>query len=55
MFANDVFQTVLIFSRDGLNDTSSDSIDPNCCCCGGNEIKKARAVNVNLLTYALTH
>ncbi len=44
---------VLIFSSDGLNDTSK--AGGNCCCCGGNEIANARQVNVNLLAYALTH
>ncbi len=44
---------VMIFSRDGLNDTGN--AGGNCCCCGGNEIKNAKQVNVNLLAYALTH
>ncbi len=44
---------VLIWSPDGLNDTAN--AGPSCCCCGGNEVKAARAVNVNLLAYALTH
>jgi hypothetical protein len=44
---------VLIFSRDGLNDTSK--AGGKCCCCGGNEIVNSRQVNVNLLAYALTH
>jgi hypothetical protein len=44
---------VLIFSEDGLNDTAN--AGGNCCCCGGNEIGNARMINVNLLTYALTH
>jgi hypothetical protein len=44
---------VLIFSSDGLNDTSK--AGGNCCCCGGNEITNSRQVNVNLLAYALTH
>jgi hypothetical protein len=43
----------LIWSPDGLNDTAN--AGPNCCCCGGNEIKAARKINVNLLAYALTH
>ena len=45
---------VLVFSADGLND-SSNAEDDSCCCCGGNEIDNARQVNVNLLVYALTH
>jgi hypothetical protein len=44
---------VLIFSEDGLNDTGN--VGGNCCCCGGNEILNARQVNVNLLSYTLTH
>ena len=44
---------VLIYSHEGLNDTSN--AGPGCCCCGGNEIINARMVNVNLLAYALTH
>lgn len=43
----------LVFSSDGLNDTGN--AGANCCCCGGNEIRNARRVNVNLLAYALTH
>lgn len=42
---------VLIYSRDGLNDTSNTS---GCCCCGGNEITNAEQINVNILAYALT-
>ncbi len=44
---------VLIFSPDGLNDTGN--AGGNCCCCGGDEIRNALQVNVNLLAYALTH
>jgi hypothetical protein len=44
---------VLVFSRDGLNDTAK--AGGQCCCCGGNEIANSRQVNVNLLAYALTH
>lgn len=44
---------VLIYSREGLNDTAN--AGPGCCCCGGNEILNARKVNANLLAYALTH
>ena len=43
----------LIFSPDGLNDTGN--AGKNCCCCGGNEVKAARQINVNVLAYALTH
>ena len=44
---------VLIWSPDGLNDSKNSG--PKCCCCGGNEIKSAIRINVNLLVYALTH
>jgi hypothetical protein len=44
---------VLIYSAEGLNDTSN--AGKNCCCCGGNEIKNSREINVNIFTYALTH
>ena len=44
---------VLVYSPEGLNDTGN--VGGNCCCCGGNEVKNARQVNVNLLTYAVTH
>ncbi len=44
---------VLVYSREGLNDTQN--AGPGCCCCGGNEILNARQVNANLLAYALTH
>ncbi|MEJ2170281.1 MAG: hypothetical protein P8X90_32675, partial [Desulfobacterales bacterium] len=41
---------VLVYSPDGLNDTSTMH---GCCCCGGNEILNSRDVNVNVITYAL--
>ena len=44
---------VLIYTDDGLNDTAN--AGGKCCCCGGNEIRNAKQVNVNLLAYALTH
>jgi hypothetical protein len=44
---------VAVFSADGLNDTAK--AGGNCCCCGGNEIRNAKLINVNLLAYALTH
>lgn len=44
---------VLIFSEDGLNETSK--AGGNCCCCGGNEIRNAGQMNANLLAYTLTH
>ena len=46
-------RTVLVWSPDGLNDT--DNAGPNCFCCGGNEIRSAKQLNVNILAYALTH
>ncbi|MEX0653611.1 MAG: DUF4159 domain-containing protein [Phycisphaeraceae bacterium] len=46
-------KVVLILSIDGLNDTAN--AGPNCCCCGGNEIRNAADVNVNLLSYALLY
>lgn len=46
-------RTVLIWSPDGLNDTAN--AGPNCCCCGGNEVKQAKKLNVNILVYALTY
>lgn len=41
---------VLVYSSDGLNDTSTMH---GCCCCGGNEIKNAQQVNANILVYSL--
>ncbi|MEE9404636.1 MAG: DUF4159 domain-containing protein [Algisphaera sp.] len=46
-------RVVMIWSPDGLNDTKN--AGPNCCCCGGNEVKSAKQLNVNILAYALTH
>ena len=43
---------VVVYSPEGLNDTAN---VPGCCCCGGNEIKNSQEINVNVLTYALTH
>ncbi len=43
---------VVIFSEEGLNDTSNRT---GCCCCGGNEIKNAMEMNVNILAYALLY
>jgi hypothetical protein len=44
---------VLVYSDEGLNDTSN--AGKGCCCCGGNEILNAQDVNANILAYALTH
>jgi hypothetical protein len=41
---------VVVYSRDGLNDTATMH---GCCCCGGNEIKNSQKVNANILVYAL--
>ena len=43
---------VIVFSPDGLNDTSHAD---NCCCCGGDEIGEAERINVDILAYALLH
>jgi len=43
----------VVYSPLGLNDTAN--AGEGCCCCGGNEIRNARDINVNILTYALTH
>jgi hypothetical protein len=43
-------KVVIIYSSDGLNDTSTMH---GCCCCGGNEIGDAQRVNANILAYAL--
>lgn len=42
-----------IYSPLGLNDTPN--AGQGCCCCGGNEIRNAKLINVNILAYALTH
>ena len=42
----------IIYSRDGLNDTSHAQ---GCCCCGGNELTNAIEINVNVLAYALMY
>ncbi len=43
---------VLIYSRHGLNNTANTN---GCCCCGGNEIRNADRLNVNILMYSLLH
>ncbi|MFI5384572.1 MAG: DUF4159 domain-containing protein [Fimbriimonadales bacterium] len=43
---------VLVFSSDGLNDTSHAE---NCCCCGGDELDQSEYLNVDILAYALLH
>jgi len=42
----------VVYSPDGLNDTSHTR---GCCCCGGNELKNAEQINVNILAYAMTY
>ncbi|MCC5848541.1 MAG: DUF4159 domain-containing protein [Verrucomicrobia bacterium] len=46
---------VLVYSPEGLNDTANMNKDAGCCCCGGNEIRTANSINMNLLAFALTH
>ncbi len=43
---------VVVYSSEGLNDTANVE---GCCCCGGNEIRNSEELNVNIITYALTH
>ena len=50
LFINE--RLVMVHSKEGLNDVKNAK---GCCCCGGNEIKEAQQVNVNILTYALLH
>jgi len=45
-------KTVVVYSPDGLNDTSHTE---GCCCCGGNEIRNSMQINANILAYALLH
>lgn len=42
----------VVYSQDGLNDTEHTH---GCCCCGGNEIRNAAMINVNILAYAVTY
>jgi hypothetical protein len=42
----------IVYSQDGLNDTEHTT---GCCCCGGNELRNAIDINVNILAYALTY
>jgi hypothetical protein len=43
---------VVVYSPEGLNDTAKTE---GCCCCGGNEVKNASQVLVNIFTYALLY
>ena len=45
-------RVVLVYSSEGLNDTSNVK---GCCCCGGNEIKNSKEINVNVFAYAVIH
>jgi hypothetical protein len=45
-------KVVIVYSPHGLNDTQNAE---GCCCCGGNEIRNALEINVNILVYALCH
>ena len=42
----------MLYSPEGLNNAGNAK---GCCCCGGNELKQSREINVNALTYALLH
>jgi hypothetical protein len=42
----------VVYSKDGLNDVGNAK---GCCCCGGNMIMEAVAVNVNVFTYAVLY
>lgn len=42
----------LVYSVEGLNDVKNAK---GCCCCGGNEIREASDVNINILAYALLY
>jgi hypothetical protein len=44
-------RAAVIYSSDGLNDTAHVQ---GCCCCGGNEIRNAVDVNLNILAWVLT-
>ncbi|MCC5842733.1 MAG: DUF4159 domain-containing protein [Verrucomicrobia bacterium] len=43
---------VVVFSPEGLNDSAKVE---GCCCCGGNEIRNAAEIVVNILVYALLY
>lgn len=42
----------LVYTLDGVNQAK---YAKGCCCCGGDEIKQASDLNVNILTYALLY
>jgi Domain of unknown function (DUF4159) len=42
----------LVYTLDGVNQAQHAK---GCCCCGGDEIKQASDLNVNILTYALLY
>jgi hypothetical protein len=43
---------VVVYSPEGLNDTSKVE---GCCCCGGNEVRNASQLLVNIFTYSLLY
>lgn len=43
---------VLVYSREGLNDVENAK---GCCCCGGNELRNPRVINLNVFTYAVLY
>lgn len=43
---------VVVFSPEGLNDTGNVE---GCCCCGGNEIRNASQILVNIFVYSLLY
>lgn len=43
---------VVVYSPEGLNDTAHVE---GCCCCGGNEVKNASQLLVNIFTYSLLY
>ena len=42
----------ILYSPEGLNNARNAK---GCCCCGGNELKNSREINVNALIYALVY
>ncbi|MBK1833069.1 DUF4159 domain-containing protein [Roseibacillus ishigakijimensis] len=42
----------ILYSPEGLNNAGNAK---GCCCCGGNELRNSREINVNALVYALVY
>jgi hypothetical protein len=42
----------ILYSPEGLNNARNAK---GCCCCGGNELRNSREINVNALIYALVY